>query len=125
MGLLWGGRLADNDEAEALHLSERERAQYLSIIESIRVELEHAIDKHSRELLCDHIELLLDLFMRFYDRQFITCEKVNGGLADSERELNDYFASGHASLRGFPSIAWMADKLHFSVGYFGILWRLN
>ena len=89
---------------------------------SIREELEHAIDKHSRELLCDHIELLLDLCMRFYDRQFITREKVNGDvLADFERELNDYFASGFASLRGFPSVAWMADKLHFSVGYFGDL----
>ena len=110
------------DEAEALHLSERERAQYLSIIESIRGELEHAIDKHSRELLCDHIELLLDLCMRFYDRQFITREKVNGDvLADFERELNDYFASGSASSLGFPSVAWMADKLHFSVGYFGDL----
>lgn len=28
--------------------------QYLSIINSIREELEHAIDKHSRELLCDY-----------------------------------------------------------------------
>ena len=110
------------NDAEALHLSERERAQYLSIINSIREELEHAIDKHSRELLCDHIELILDLCMRFYDRQFITREKVNGDvLADFERELNDYFASGSASLRGFPSVAWMADKLHFSVGYFGDL----
>lgn len=110
------------NDAEALHLSERERAQYLSIINSIREELEHAIDKHSRELLCDHIELILDLCMRFYDRQFITREKVNGDvLADFERELTAYFASGFASLRGFPSVAWMADKLHFSVGYFGDL----
>ena len=103
-------------------MSERERAQYLSIINSIREELEHAIDKHSRELLCDYIELILDLCMRFYDRQFITREKVNGDvLSDFERELNAYFASGFASLRGFPSVAWMADKLHFSVGYFGDL----
>ncbi len=110
------------NDAEALHLSERERVQYLSIINSIREELEHAIDKHSRELLCDHIELILDLCMRFYDRQFITRERVNGDvLADFERELNDYYASGFASLRGFPSVAWMADKLHFSVGYFGDL----
>ncbi|MGI6756810.1 MAG: helix-turn-helix domain-containing protein [Bacteroidaceae bacterium] len=110
------------NDAEALHLSERERAQYLSIINSIRGELEHAIDKHSRELLCDHIELILDLCMRFYDRQFITREKVNGDvLADFERELNDYFASGLAPLRGFPSVSWIADKMHFSVGYFGDL----
>jgi len=110
------------DEAEALHLSERERTQYLAIIESIRAELEHAIDKHSRELLCDHIELLLDLCLRFYDRQFITREKVNGDiLADFERILNAYFTDGLAELKGFPTVAWLADRVHLSASYFGDL----
>ena len=110
------------DDAEALHLSERERAQYLGIIESIKEELGHAIDRHSRILLCDHIELLLDLCMRFYDRQFITREKVNGDvLADFERILNAYFSEGEARNNGFPSVASMADELHYSVGYFGDL----
>ena len=110
------------DETEALHLSERERAQYLSIVESIKAELEHAIDKHSRELLCDHIELLLDLCLRFYDRQFITREKVNGDiLADFERILNAYFADGLAERKGFPTVGWLADRVHLSASYFGDL----
>ena len=110
------------DEAEALHLSERERAQYLSIVQSITAELEHAIDKHSRELLCDHIELLLDLCLRFYDRQFITREKVNGDiLADFERILNAYFADGLAEQKGFPTVGWLADRVHLSASYFGDL----
>ena len=109
-------------DAEALHLSERERQQYLTIIDSIKEELEHAIDRHSRELLCDRIELLLDMCLRFYDRQFITREKVNGDvLADFENKLNAYFAKGLAKQNGFPTVAGMASELCFSVGYFGDL----
>ena len=109
-------------DAEALHLSEREREQYLMIIESIKRELRHDIDRHSKELLCDNIEMLLDQCLRFYDRQFITREKVNGDvLADFERILNAYFTEGVARNNGFPSVARMADELHFSVGYFGDL----
>jgi AraC-like DNA-binding protein len=109
-------------DAEALHLSEREREQYLMIIESIKRELRHDIDRHSKELLCDNIEMLLDQCLRFYDRQFITREKVNGDvLADFERILNAYFTEGAARSEGFPSVARMADELHFSVGYFGDL----
>ena len=109
-------------DAEALHLSEREREQYLMVIESIKRELRHDIDRHSKELLCDNIEMLLDQCLRFYDRQFITREKVNGDvLADFERILNAYFTEGVARNDGFPSVARMADELHFSVGYFGDL----
>ena len=109
-------------DAEALHLSEREREQYLLIMESIKRELRHDIDRHSKELLCDNIEMLLDQCLRFYDRQFITREKVNGDvLADFERILNAYFTEGVARNNGFPSVARMADELHFSVGYFGDL----
>ena len=109
-------------DAEALHLSEREREQYLMVIESIKRELRHDIDRHSKELLCDNIEMLLDQCLRFYDRQFITREKENGDvLADFERILNAYFTEGVARNNGFPSVARMADELHFSVGYFGDL----
>jgi len=110
------------DEAEALHLSERERKQYMDILDSIRAELGHPIDKHSRELLCDRIELLLDLCMRFYDRQFITREKVNKDLlADFERSLNDYFKGEQTVRHGFPTVAYFADKLCLSTSYFGDL----
>lgn len=110
------------DEAEALHLSERERAQYLSIVQNIKAELEHAIDRHSRYLICDNIELLLDLCLRFYDRQFITREKVNGDiLADFERLLNAYFIDGLAELKGFPTVGSLADRVHLSPSYFGDL----
>ena len=52
-------------DAEALHLSEREREQYLMVIESIKRELRHDIDRHSKELLCDNIEMLLDQCLHY------------------------------------------------------------
>ena len=110
------------DEAEALHLSEREKYDYMEILESIHKELDHPIDKHSRELLCDRIGLLLDLCLRFYDRQFITREVVNKDLlADFDRYLNTYFKEGLAARKGFPTVAYFADKLCLSTGYFGDL----
>ena len=110
------------DEAEALHLSERERHDYMEILGSIQKELDHPIDKHSRELLCDHIGLLLDLCLRFYDRQFITREVVNKDLlADFDRHLNAYFKEGIAARKGLPTVAYFADKLCLSTGYFGDL----
>lgn len=110
------------DEAEALHLSERERHDYMEILESIHKELDHPIDKHSRELLCDRIGLLLDLCLRFYDRQFITREVVNRDLlTDFDRHLNTYFKDDLAAQMGFPTVAYFADKLCLSTGYFGDL----
>ena len=92
------------------------------IIESIKRELSHDIDRHSKELLCDNIGMLLDQCLRFYDRQFITREKVNGDvLADFESRLNAYFSEGQARQHGFPTVAGMAGELCFSVGYFGDL----
>lgn len=41
--------------------------QYLSIINSIREELEHAIDKHSRELLCFRVCFFAGISLRGLD----------------------------------------------------------
>ena len=110
------------EEAEALHLSMRERRDYMDILESIQKELNHPIDKHSRELLCDRIGLLLDLCLRFYDRQFITREVASQDiLANFDRLLYDYFRDGHAERNGFPTVAYFADRLCLSTGYFGDL----
>lgn len=51
---------------EALHLSPEERCIIEDSLKIIQKELEHGIDKHSRTLLVNHIELLLNYCMRFY-----------------------------------------------------------
>ena len=66
----------------------------LDCLEKIRMELRHAIDKHTKGLIATNIELLLDYCMRFYERQFTTREQVNKDIiVRFERLLDDYFDS--------------------------------
>jgi AraC-like DNA-binding protein len=107
---------------EALHLSERERKIVLDCFSKIQYELEHAIDKHSKHLVVSNIELFLDYCIRFYDRQFITRDNVHKGVLEKfENLLNEYFQSDKPQNIGLPSVAFCADELHLSPGYFGDL----
>jgi AraC family transcriptional activator of pobA len=107
---------------EALHLSERERKLVLECFSKIEYELEHAIDKHSRQLIVSNLELLLDYCTRFYDRQFLTRGNVNEGLMEKfEKLLNEYFNSEKPAALGLPSVAYCADELNLSPNYFGDL----
>ncbi len=55
-------------------------------------EVKQTIDKHSKVLIANNIELLLNYCMRYYDRQFITRSLVNKDiLARFEKLLDDYF----------------------------------
>ncbi len=107
---------------EALHLSEREKRIVLDCFSKIEYELEHAIDKHSKKLLVDNIELLLNYCTRFYDRQFITRDKVHQGILEKfETLLNNYFQSDKPQTIGLPSVADCAKEMNLSAGYFGDL----
>ena len=102
------------EQNEALHLSDQEREIIMDCFHKIEVELEHPVDKHTRELLSVNIELLLDYCLRFYDRQFYTREKVNNDvLIRFEQLLNDYFRNGESQVRGLPSVRYF-DKFSFS-----------
>lgn len=105
---------------EALHLSEKERQVVMDCLEKIKFELEHAVDKHSKKLMVSNIELFLNYCTRFYDRQFITRDKVNKGILEKFEELLDnYFSSEKPQTTGLPSVAYCAEKLHLSPNYFG------
>ena len=67
----------DYTSNEALHLSADEVNIFRDVLSMIKQELQHPIDKHSRELIVSNIELLLNYCLRFYDRQFITREEIN------------------------------------------------
>jgi AraC family transcriptional regulator, transcriptional activator of pobA len=107
---------------EALHLSERERKLVLDCFAKIEYELEHSIDKHSKRLIVSNIEMLLNYCIRFYDRQFITRDNVHKGILERfEHLLNGYFQSQSPHTLGLPSVAWCANELNLSAGYFGDL----
>lgn len=119
-----GYHFFDYQSNEALHLSERERNMVLDCFDKIKYELEQSIDKHSRKLIVSNIELFLDYCVRFYDRQFITRELVHKGMVQKlETLLSDYFESDKPGTIGLPSVAYCANELHLSAGYFGDLIR--
>ena len=107
---------------EAFHLSERERKIVLDCFSKIEYELEHGIDKHSKRLIASNIEMLLNYCVRFYDRQFITRENVHKGILERfEHLLNGYFQTDKPQTIGLPSVAYCANELNLSAGYFGDL----
>src|SRR4030043_278772 len=107
---------------EALHLSEKERQIILDCLNKIDHELHQSIDKHSKTLIANNIELLLNYCMRFYDRQFITRSQVNKDiLVRFENLLNNYFQSKITQTVGLPTVKYCADQLHLSANYFGDL----
>ena len=61
---------------EALHLSEQERHTFIDCLIKIQEELQHSIDRMSKRLIANHIELLLNYCLRFYERQFITRQQL-------------------------------------------------
>jgi len=107
---------------EALHLSEKERHIIRDLFFKIDYELDQNIDKHSKTIITNNIELLLNYCERFYERQFITRENLNQGiLAKFEKLLNNYFQSENPQQYGLPSVGYFADHLNLSANYFGDL----
>lgn len=105
---------------EALHLSDQEKEIVMDCLNKISIELEHAIDKHSKELIAMNIELLLNYCMRFYERQFIIRGEVNkDALTKFESLLQEYFQSRHPIQDGLPSVKYFADIICLSPNYFG------
>jgi AraC-like DNA-binding protein len=107
---------------EALHLSEKEREIILDCLNKIDHELHQSIDKHSKTLIANNIELLLNYCMRFYDRQFITRSHINKDiLVKFERLLEEYFQSEMPQTLGLPTVKYCAENIHLSANYLGDL----
>lgn len=112
----------DYSNMEALHLSEDEKNKFLDCLDKIREEAEHPVDHHSAALLSVNIQVLLEYLHRFYDRQFITRHKVNSEIVTRfEKELKSYYDKRHGA--GIPNVAYFAERLNLSAGYFGDLIR--
>lgn len=112
----------DYSQMEALHLSEDERSIFLDCLERIKEETRHPVDSHSAALISANIQVLLEYLHRFYDRQFITRHKVNSEVVKRfERELKSYF--GTTPRPTIPNVAYFAEKVNLTPGYFGDLIR--
>ena len=111
----------DYTSNEALHLSAAEVNIFRDVLSMIGQELEHPIDRHSRELIVSNIELLLNYCLRFYDRQFITREEINHSVVKKFISLLDEYIARKAEHEGLPTVAYFADKCCYSTKYFGEL----
>lgn len=107
---------------EALHLSDQEREIVTDCIHKIRLELEHTIDKHSKQLIVRNIELLLDYCMRFYERQFITRNEANKTIIKQfDKIINNHFETKQVPTVDILSHKYCANLLHLSPEYFNDL----
>ncbi|MGI6232691.1 MAG: helix-turn-helix domain-containing protein [Prevotella sp.] len=107
---------------EALHLSEDERKVFVESLHNIEKELHRPIDRHTRKIICDQIELLLDHCMRFYERQFVTRKKANLDVLTHFEELLDQYFDGHRPyVDGLPTVKYFASECYLSPNYFGDL----
>ena len=78
------------------------------------------IDKHSKKLIVNNIELMLNYCDRFYDRQFHTRDNVNRGIIEQfEKLLKEYLYSEKPLTIGFPHVGYFAENLNLSANYFG------
>lgn len=111
---------------EALHMSLREKDKVTECLCNLQQELQHAIDRHSKILICRLVELLLDYCSRFYERQFITRNEANKViLSQTDILLEEYIAGDRLQHKIFPSTAYCAYQLHLSTHYFSDLLKLE
>lgn len=107
---------------EALHMSEREKQIILNCFREIGAELEHLIDKHTKQIIASTIETMLNYCIRFYDRQFITREVPNRSVLNRfEETVREWFESGNAKEKGLPTVQMCAGEACLSPNYFGDL----
>jgi AraC family transcriptional activator of pobA len=109
---------------EALHLSEKEESMLTDIIKNIEREYRSTIDNFSQSVMISQIELLFNYANRFYNRQFITRQKVNHDLLlKLESLLDEYFSSQNESQTGLPTVGYVAGKLNVSPNYLSDMLR--
>ena len=106
---------------EALHLSKEEVELLAAVLSLIEREMHHAIDRHSRAIIISHIEVFLDYCLRFYERQFYTREIINTTVVERFNTMLDDYIKCDIQEKGLPTVAYFADRLNLSAGYFGEL----
>lgn len=110
---------------EALFLSTKEEETLTGIVQNIQQEIHSNIDKFSKQIIISLLETLLNYSDRFYNRQFITREKVNHQILERlEKLLTEYFDSDNLTSKGLPTVQYVAERLNVSPGYLSNLLRV-
>ncbi|MGZ3762158.1 MAG: helix-turn-helix domain-containing protein [Mucilaginibacter sp.] len=107
---------------ESLFLSEKEEAIITGILQNIQEEIHANLDRFSKQIIISQLESMLSYAERFYNRQFITREKVNHQVLDRlEKVLNERLSNDRLVLQGLPSVNDVASQLNVSPKYLSSL----
>jgi len=111
--------------SEALHLSEKEEATVIGIMQNIEQEYRSNMDKFSQQVIIAQLELLLTYADRFYHRQFLTRKITNHQvLGRLEDILTEYFNSDALARKGLPTVQYIAGLLNVSPNYLSVLLKV-
>lgn len=106
------------DVNEALQVSEDEKNILLDCLKKIEKEYTQNIDAHTKNLITDNLQLMLNYCNRFYDRQFFTRAKVSNDIVQRfEKLLKHYFSADSLIESGLPSVKHFASELNLSPNY--------
>ncbi|MBQ8009766.1 MAG: AraC family transcriptional regulator [Bacteroidaceae bacterium] len=111
---------------EALTLDPYERNIIVSIIRSIKVELEERKrDKDWQNIIVNYIELILNYCQRAFNHHY----HVNPNANENDRIfklyhlLNQYYGNNLQEKYGLPTVSFCSDKLHITPNYLGDIVR--
>lgn len=106
------------DVEDALPLNEADRGGVLTIFEGIGKEIAAKTDSQTPVILCDCIEILLNLCKRIHLREFPDKQESHRSLTVRFKLLiGDYFDSPRLQEKGLPSVAWCASQLNVTPAY--------
>jgi len=119
------GKLINNftffhyESNEALHLSDKEKKFLNALVDNLEQEInQNHFDKHSQEIIIQHLQTLLKYADRFYDRQFYVRSNLNKDIVTKfESFLQDYFSSQEITEKSLPSLKRCGDELNISGAY--------
>ena len=103
---------------EALHLSQEEEIHMDEIFHSLFNEYNKSIDALSKQLLVNHLEMILTYSERYYNRQFITRKDGETSfLRRFEEILQGLCSLENLSSSGIPTVRLVAEEMHLSANY--------
>ena len=106
------------DVHEALHLSEDEQASITECANIIKREISERIDNHSQTVISSTLELLLNMSLRYYERQFNTRSATNSDVVSQFHSiLKEYYDIGLLTESGTPSLDYFSNKMYLSTNY--------
>lgn len=108
----------DYETNEALHVSPKEETTIWELYRKIENEYQNNQDEFSREIILANLDTMLKYAQRFYKRQFINRSELSGKTVSKFlEEMDKYVSSGFLTIKGLPSVQYMAEKLAISSGY--------